>query len=51
VPSSYTLGGHFEAFVKAQLASGRYRIEGNRVLILRILHGARGYAPLVFPAT
>jgi antitoxin ParD1/3/4 len=24
MPSSYTLGTHFEAFVKAQLASGRY---------------------------
>jgi antitoxin ParD1/3/4 len=24
MPSSYTLGDHFEAFVKAQLASGRY---------------------------
>jgi antitoxin ParD1/3/4 len=24
VPSSYTLGKHFEAFVQAQLASGRY---------------------------
>jgi antitoxin ParD1/3/4 len=24
VPSSYSLGKHFEAFVEAQLASGRY---------------------------
>ncbi len=24
MPSSYTLGKHFEAFVQAQLASGRY---------------------------
>jgi antitoxin ParD1/3/4 len=24
MPSSYTLGKHYEAFVKAQLASGRY---------------------------
>lgn len=24
MPSSYTLGRHFEAFVRAQLASGRY---------------------------
>ncbi len=24
MPSSYTLGSHFEAFVQAQLASGRY---------------------------
>ena len=24
MPTSYTLGGHFEAFVQAQLASGRY---------------------------
>jgi antitoxin ParD1/3/4 len=24
MPSSYTLGHHFEAFVQAQLASGRY---------------------------
>ncbi len=24
MPSSYTLGEHFESFVKAQLASGRY---------------------------
>ena len=24
MPSSYTLGEHFETFVKAQLASGRY---------------------------
>jgi antitoxin ParD1/3/4 len=24
MPSSYTLGQHFEAFVQAQLASGRY---------------------------
>jgi len=24
VPSSYTLGEHFEAFVRTQLASGRY---------------------------
>jgi antitoxin ParD1/3/4 len=24
MPSSYTLGKHFEAFVKAQVASGRY---------------------------
>ncbi len=24
MPSSYTLGTHFEAFVQAQLASGRY---------------------------
>lgn len=24
MPSSYTLGQHFEAFVRAQLASGRY---------------------------
>jgi antitoxin ParD1/3/4 len=24
MPSSYTLGSHFEAFVRAQLASGRY---------------------------
>jgi antitoxin ParD1/3/4 len=24
MPSSYTLGQHFEAFIQAQLASGRY---------------------------
>jgi antitoxin ParD1/3/4 len=24
MPSSYTLGRHFEAFIKGQLASGRY---------------------------
>jgi len=24
IPSSYTLGQHFEAFIQAQLASGRY---------------------------
>jgi len=24
MPSSYTLGAHFESFIKAQLASGRY---------------------------
>jgi antitoxin ParD1/3/4 len=24
MPSSYTLGKHFEAFIQAQLASGRY---------------------------
>jgi antitoxin ParD1/3/4 len=24
MPSSYTLGRHFEAFIQAQLASGRY---------------------------
>lgn len=24
MPSSYTIGSHFEAFVQAQLASGRY---------------------------
>jgi antitoxin ParD1/3/4 len=24
MPSSYTLGSHFESFVQAQLASGRY---------------------------
>jgi antitoxin ParD1/3/4 len=24
MPSSYTLGHHFEAFIQAQLASGRY---------------------------
>jgi antitoxin ParD1/3/4 len=25
MPSSYTLGQHFEAFIQAQLASGRYK--------------------------
>ena len=24
MPSSYTLGSHYEAFIKRQLASGRY---------------------------
>ncbi len=24
MPSSYTIGGHFEAFVRTQVASGRY---------------------------
>ncbi len=32
MPSSYTLGKHFEAFVQAQLASGRY---GNASEVLR----------------
>ncbi len=32
MPSSYTLGEHFESFVKAQLASGRY---GNASEVLR----------------
>lgn len=32
MPSSYTLGEHFELFVKAQLASGRY---GNASEVLR----------------
>jgi len=32
VPSSYTLGKHFESFVQSQLASGRY---GNASEVLR----------------
>jgi antitoxin ParD1/3/4 len=32
MPSSYTLGEHFETFVKSQLASGRY---GNASEVLR----------------
>jgi len=32
MPSSYTLGKHFEDFVQAQLASGRY---GNASEVLR----------------
>lgn len=32
MPSSYTLGTHFESFVRAQLASGRY---GNASEVLR----------------
>jgi antitoxin ParD1/3/4 len=32
MPSSYTLGKHFESFIQAQLASGRY---GNASEILR----------------
>ncbi len=32
MPSSYTLGKHFEAFVQAQLASGRH---GNASEVLR----------------
>jgi antitoxin ParD1/3/4 len=32
MPSSYTLGKHFESFVQAQLASGRY---GNASEVLR----------------
>jgi antitoxin ParD1/3/4 len=32
MPSSYTLGKHFESFVRAQLASGRY---GNASEVLR----------------
>jgi antitoxin ParD1/3/4 len=32
VPSSYTLGPHYEAFVQAQLASGRYN---NKSEVLR----------------
>lgn len=32
MPSSYTLGKHFETFVQAQLASGRY---GNASEVLR----------------
>jgi antitoxin ParD1/3/4 len=32
MPSSYTLGEHFETFVKSQLASGRY---GNATEVLR----------------
>ena len=32
MPSSYTLGSHYEAFVKEQLASGRYN---NRSEVVR----------------
>ena len=32
MPSSYTLGKHFESFVQSQLASGRY---GNASEVLR----------------
>lgn len=32
MPSSYTLGKHFESFVQAQLASGRY---GNASEVVR----------------
>lgn len=32
MPSSYTIGKHFESFVKSQLASGRY---GNASEVLR----------------
>ncbi len=32
MPSSYTLGKHFEAFIQTQLASGRY---GNASEVLR----------------
>ncbi len=32
MPSSYSLGGHFEAFVQAQLGTGRY---GNASEVLR----------------
>jgi antitoxin ParD1/3/4 len=32
MPSSYTLGPHYEAFVQAQLASGRYN---NKSEVLR----------------
>jgi antitoxin ParD1/3/4 len=32
MPSSYTLGKHFESFVRSQLASGRY---GNASEVLR----------------
>ena len=32
MPSSYTLGPHYEAFVQAQLASGRYN---NRSEVVR----------------
>ncbi len=32
MPSSYTLGKHFEAFVQTQLASGRY---GNASEVIR----------------
>jgi len=37
MPSSYTLGKHFEAFVRRQLASGRYGNASEVVRALRLM--------------